>query len=118
MDFLGSPALAKIHVFVYKGSSFRHTAHGDSAGGMLGNARSECCRGSGRGAGQYPGRALSRSNTVPAFIKAAEITILSQTCPWHKNAKTLVTREAERNCLSAWSFFPHIELFQQMLIKL
>lgn len=32
--------------------------------------------------------------------------------------KTLVTREAERNCLSAWSFFLHLELFQQMLIKL
>lgn len=34
-------------------------------------------------------RQIKHNKYVPAFITAAQITILSQTCSWHRNAKAL-----------------------------
>lgn len=128
MDFLVAQLLLEHTYSGHKGGSLRQPRSGvvlqptsdawESAGGMLGNSP-------GSDFGDSDGinrtiprqRALSRSNAMPAFIAAAKIAIVSQTCSWHRNADSLLRREGERNCLSAWSFFPHLELFQQKLIK-
>lgn len=127
MDLFVAQLLLKHKYSGYKGGSFRQMRSGvmlqptndawESAGGMLGNTGVTASVTPMRSIGQYPGKALSRSNAMPAFIAAAKIAIVSQTRSGHRNAESLVRREGERNCLSVWSFFPHLELFQQMLIK-
>lgn len=89
----------------------------ESAGGML-----EEATGTYLGASDGISRTILRRSSQQikcdaAFSTSAKIAIVRQTCSWHRNAESLVRREGERNYLSAWSFFPHLELFQQMLIK-